>query len=62
VPPGKLGEPIKPPADGPKKLPDSDKPGDKPGDKPKETSTPKNLELAPTGGDKILESGTKNPF
>jgi hypothetical protein len=54
MPPAKVGEPIKPPADGPKKLPD--------GDKPKETSAPNGLDLAPTGGNKIIESGTKNPF
>lgn len=55
LPPVKAGEPIKGPADGPMKLPT--------GDKPKETSAPKNLELTPTGGgDKIIESGTKNPF
>jgi hypothetical protein len=55
LPPAKVGEPIKGPAEGPKKLPE--------GDKPKETSSPKNLELTPTGaGDKIIESGTKNPF
>jgi hypothetical protein len=62
LPPAKVGDPMKP-ADGPMKLPTGDKPTDKPTDKPKEISTPKNLELTPTGGsDKIIESGTKNPF
>jgi hypothetical protein len=57
VVPVKPGEPLNKPKDGPMKLPEGDKPKDK------ETSTPKNLELTPTsGGPRIIESGTKNPF
>lgn len=74
LPPAKVGEQIQKPADAPLKLPSGDKPTDKPGDKPtdkpgdkptdksNETSAPKNIDLTPTGGDKIIDSGTKNPF
>jgi hypothetical protein len=58
APPGKPGEPIKPPSDtGPMKLPSGDKPKDK-----EVSAAPKNLDLTPTGGMRIIDSGTKNPY
>ncbi len=54
LPPQKPGEQLKPPMEGPKKLPE--------GTDKKETTLPRSLELTPTAGDKIIESGTKNPF
>jgi hypothetical protein len=72
LPPAKVGEPLPKPVDGPMKLPSGDvkpgdkptdiKPGDKPTDKSSQSTPPKNIDLGSTGGDKIIDSGTKNPF